>query len=239
MRHVRVLTALAGVVLAVSACGSDDGGSGSSGDAKADPFKGLTAEQILDKATKAAGDAKSVHMKGEIKEDDNAFKIDMAIEEGKGADGTIAAEGQEIALRQVGKTLYIKGGPFAELSPSLKDKWIKTEGSDADEFNDITSMDKVFEDMLKPEGKIEIVAGKEIDGKQTVGLKDAAGSDGKTDDKGILYISKEGQPYPLLIESTGAAGGLSFVEWNESVDVAAPAKGDTVTQKEAQEAAKG
>ena len=238
MRHVRVLTALAGVVLALSACGSGDGDDSSS-ETKSDPFKGLTAQQILDKATKAAGDAKSVHMKGEIKEEDSTFNIDMAIEEGKGADGTISAEGQEIQLRQIGKTLYIKGGPVAELAPSLKDKWIKAEGDSADEFNDITSMDKVFEDMLKPEGKIEIVAGKEIDGKQTVGLKDAAGSDGKTDDKGILYISKEGPAYPLLIESTGTSGGLSFVEWNESIDVKAPAKGDTVTEKEAQEAAKG
>jgi hypothetical protein len=238
MRHVRVLTTLAGVVLALSACGSGDGdGDSGSSDKNADPFKGLTAEQILDKATKAAGDAKSVHMKGEIKEDDSSFKIDMAIEEGKGADGTIAAEGQEIKLLQVGKTLYMKGGPFAELSPDLKDKWIKAEGNDADEFNDITSMDKVFADMLKPEGKIEIVAGKEIGGKQTVGLKDAAGSDGKTDDKGILYISKEGPAYPLLIESTGAGGGLQFIEWNESFDVKAPPKGETVTQKEAQEAA--
>jgi hypothetical protein len=239
MRHVRVLTTLAGVVLALSACGSSDGDGSGSSETKADPFEGLTAEQILDKATKAAGDAKSVHMKGKIKEDESSFEIDMAIEEGKGADGTIAAEGQEIQLRQIGKTLYIKGGPIAELAPKLKDKWIKAEGDSADEFNDITSMDKVFEDMLKPEGKIEIVAGKEVDGKQTVGLKDSAAADGKTDDKGILYISKEGPAYPLLIESTGASGGLSFVEWNESIDVAAPAKGDTVTEKEAQAAAGG
>src|SRR4051794_10447255 len=110
MRHVRVLTALAGVVLAISACGTEDGGSGSSAAPKADPFKGLSAEQILDKATKAAGDAKAVHMKGKIKEDDSTFNIDMAIEEGKGADGTITLEDQTMQLRQVGKTLYIKGG---------------------------------------------------------------------------------------------------------------------------------
>jgi len=237
MRHVRVLTTLAGVVLALSACGSGDGDSGS--DTKADPFEGLTAQQILDKATKAAGDAKSVHMKGEIKEDESKFGIDMAIEEGKGAYGTISLEGQKMELRQIGKSLYLKGGPIAEAAPDFKDKWIKSDDTESQGFNDITSMDKVFDDMLKPEGKLEIVAGKEVDGKQTVGLKDAAATEGKTDDKGILYISKEGPAYPLLIESTGAAGGLQFVEWNESVDVKAPAKGDTVTQKEVDAAIKG
>jgi hypothetical protein len=237
MRHVRVLTTLAGVVLALSACGSGDGDSGSG--SKADPFEGLTAEQILQKATAAAGDAKSVHMKGEIKEEDSNFNIDMAIEEGKGAYGTIQLEGKKMELRQIGKVLYLKGGPIAEAAPDFKDKWIKSDEAGAQGFNDITSMDKVFDDMLKPEGKLEIVAGKEVDGKQTVGLKDGAGTDGKASDKGILYVSKEGPAYPLLIESTGDAGGMRFVEWNESVKVEAPAKGDTVTQKEVDKAIKG
>jgi hypothetical protein len=232
MRHVRVLTTLAGVVLAISACGSGDGEGGSGTAPQADPFKGLSAEQILEKATTAAGDAKSVHLKGDVKEDDQTFAMDMALEEGKGATGFIELEGQKMELRQVGKSLYIKGGPIAELAPDFKDKWIKAEGDDADDFADITTMDKIFEDMLKPDGKLTIVAGKEIDGKQTVGLQDAEGTDGKTSDKGILYISKEGPAYPLLIESTGAEGGLEFIEWNESIEIETPAKGDTVSQKE-------
>src|SRR5436190_39657 len=120
MRHVRVLTTLAGVVLALSACGTGDGDSGSG--TKADPFEGLTAEA----------------------------------------------------------------------APDFKDKWIKSDDTQSQGFNDITSMDKVFDDMLKPEGKLQIVPGKEVDGKQTVGLKDGAATDGKASDKGILYISKEG-----------------------------------------------
>ena len=44
-------------------------------------------------------------------------------------------------------------------------------------------------------------------------------------------------PDRIEVRSTGSAGGLKFIEWNESVDVTAPAKGDTVSQKEVQEAA--
>jgi hypothetical protein len=234
MRHARVLTALAGVVLALSACGQGEGEEGGGSEPAAEAFAGQTPEQILEKASAAAKSAKSVHMKGKITEDGESFTIDMTISDAQGADGNIALGDEKIELKQVGKTMYIKGGPIAALSPKLADKWIKTSAtsSDASQFANLTSMNKVFEEMLDPGGKVTRVDGKDVDGVQTVGLKDNAKSDGKTDEQGILYIAAEGEPYPLLVESTAGAGGLQFLDWNEPVKVTAPPKSQVVDQKD-------
>ena len=231
MRHARVLTVLAGVVLALSGCGEGEGGES---ETTSEAFAGQTPQQILEKASAAAGAAESVHMKGKITEEGESFEVDMTVSNAKGAGGSISLGGEKVELRQIGKTMYVKGGPVASVSPKLADKWIKSSatGEDAAEFSSLTSMDKVFEEMLDPEGSVTRVAGKEIDGVPTVGLKDSAKSDGKTDEQGILYIAAEGEPYPLLVESTAGQGGLQFLDWNEPVKVTAPPKSQVVDSKD-------
>ena len=238
MRHGRVLTVLAGLVLALTACG---GGEGEEGSESSKPFAGQTPQQILEKATAAARSAKSVHMKGDIAEEGESFTIDMSISDAEGAGGSISLGGEKVELRQIGKTMYMKGGPIAQLSPKLADKWVKSSASDGDaaEFSSLTSMDKVFEEMLKPEGSLTLVAGKDVDGVPTVGLKDTSKGDGNSDDKGILYIAAEGEPYPMLVESTAGKGGLQFLDWNEPVEVTAPPKSQVVDQKDVAKEATG
>jgi hypothetical protein len=230
MRHARVLTVLAAVVFALAGCGTEDGGGET---ASAEAFDGQSAQQILEQATAAAKAAKSVHVKGDITEDGDTFTLDMKIGE-TGAGGSISLAGEKVELRQVGTAMYIKGGPVSALDPDLADTWVKVEEGDpgAADFSDLMSMEKIFDEMLEPEGSITKVAGKDVAGTPTVGLQDAEGSDGETDDKGILYIAAEGTAYPLLIESTAGSGGLTFTEWNEPVEVKAPPKGKTVTSKD-------
>jgi hypothetical protein len=232
MRHARVIAALAGVVIALTACGggSDGGSSGSSG-SSAKPFAGDTAQQVLDKAVAAAKGASSVHLKGASKEQGSEFQVDMVLSDKQGAQGTISVAGQNVELRQVGDTMYVKGGPTAQLGPKYADKWLKTKAGSggAADFSTLTSMDTFFGDALKPDGAVTLVDGKEVDGKQTVGLQDSkTGSD-----KGILYIAAEGQPYPLLVTSgASSTDGLHFFEWNKPVTVTAPPADQVVDQSE-------
>jgi hypothetical protein len=236
MRHGRVLTAVAGILLALTACGEGggEGDGGGSSPASKEAFEGQTPQQILDKAIAAAGGAKSVRMVGKFETDGEKFEIDLAISEAQSAGGTIAFEGESIEIRQIGETMYMKGGPFAELSPKLKNKWIKTKAGDegAADFGQLTDMNKVFDEMLGDQKSMSRVDGKDVDGVPTVGLKDNAKSEGNTDDQGILYVAAEGEPYPLLVESVSGDGGLEFTDWNQPVEVKAPPKNQVVDQKD-------
>jgi hypothetical protein len=231
MRHARVIAALAGVVIALTACGdgSDDGSGGGSGSAKTS-FEGDSAQQVLDKALAATKSASSVHLKGSNSEEGSEFELDLVLSDGKGAQGTIGFGGEKVELVQLGDVIYIKGGPTAALGEKFADKWIKSSTKDegAQEFRNLTSIDAFFTEVLKPDGTITRVDGKDVDGKKTVGLQDSKAGD----EQGTLYISADGKAYPLLIATKGQPQGMQFTEWDQPVTIKAPPASKVVDQKD-------
>src|SRR5687767_3828597 len=120
------MTALvAAGMLALAGCGGDEGGSGGSGgdSEKVNTFEGQSATQVLDAAKKAAQDAKSVHMTGEFNEGGSALKIDMLLSDSQGGQGTVSIDGDEMALRQIGEDIWVKGSKevWATMVPGAVD----------------------------------------------------------------------------------------------------------------------
>jgi hypothetical protein len=233
VRFVRMTAVVAAGMLALAGCGGDEGGSGGSGgdSEKVNTFEGQSAAQVLEAAKKAAQDAKSVHMTGEFDEGGSSLKIDMLMSDGQGGQGTVAIDGAEMELRQVGEEIYVKGGKevwatmvpdAAEIAEQLDGKWVHVSKTDsaAQSFSEITSMDQAFEGLLKASGKeITKVAGKDVAGTPTIGLEDK----GETaDDTATLYIATKGPAYPLLVEPKTQKGKITFSEWNSDVKVEAP-----------------
>ena len=107
---------------------------------------------------------------------------------------------------------------------------------DAQQFTSLTDMDKIFDEMLDPGSDLTRVDGKDVEGTPTVGLKDTPKD---KDEQGILYIAAEGEPYPLLIAPNSGPGGLTFLDWNEPVDIEAPPKSQVVDQKDVAKLAGG
>jgi len=238
VRFVRVMAVVAAGALALAGCGGDEDGSGGSGGdaARVNTFEGKTPEQVLEAAKKAAQGAKSVHMTGDLSEGSSSFEIDMVLSDGQGGQGSITIDGDEMALRQVGKDVYVKGSKdvwasmvpgSGEVAGKLDGKWVHVRSSDdaSSRFTEITTMDKAFESLLKPSGKqLEKVAGKDVDGTPTIGLLDKGDSE---DDSATLYIATRGPAYPLLVEPKSQSGKIAFTEWDADVKIEAP-KGSTV-----------
>jgi hypothetical protein len=170
-------------------------------------------------------------MTGSFGEDGSNFKIDMVMSDGRGGQGSITIDGEEMSIRQVGDVLYIKGSETvwssmvpgaAEVASELDGRWVKVGKGDsaAARFEDITSMDKAFEGLLKPSGKqLSKVAGKDVGGTPTIGLLDRGDS---ADEAATLYIAARGPAYPMLVEPKTGEGQVAFTGWGEDVAVEAP-----------------
>jgi hypothetical protein len=230
------LTAIVAVgVLALAGCGGDGDGAGGDGkdaaEQQVNTFEGQTPEQILARAKSAAQDATSVHMTASFGEAGSSFKIDMVMSDAQGGQGSITIDGEEMSIRQVGDVLYIKGSETvwssmvpgaAESASKLDGTWVKVKKGDsaAARFEDITSMDKAFEGLLKPSGKqLSKVEGKDVEGTPTIGLLDRGDSE---DEAATLYIAARGPAYPMLVEPKTGEGQVSFTGWGEDVTVEAP-----------------
>jgi hypothetical protein len=233
VRFVRMTALVAAGMLALAGCGGDEGGSGGSGgdSEKVNTFEGQSATQVLDAAKKAAQDAKSVHMTGEFNEGGSALKIDMLLSDSQGGQGTVSIDGDEMALRQIGEDIWVKGSKevWATMVPGAVDaaekldgKWVHVSKNDtaSKQFAEITSMDQAFEGLLKASGKqITKVKGKDVAGTPTIGLEDKGDTE---DDTATLYIATKGPAYPLLVEPKTQKGKITFSEWNSDVKVEAP-----------------
>jgi hypothetical protein len=235
---MRVAAVVTAGVLALAGCGGDEDSGGGAGDGAGtvNTFEDKTAAQVLGEAKKAAQGAKSVHMTGDLSEGSSSFKIDMLLSDDQGGQGSITIDGDEMALRQVGDVIYVKGSKevwasmvpgAAKVADDLDGAWVRIKAGDdaASRFADITSMDQAFDGLLRESGKtLSKVKGKDVAGTPTIGLLDK----GETaEDAATMYIATRGPAYPLLVEPNTGNGKISFSEWDKDVKVEAPS-GKTV-----------
>jgi len=236
VRLVRVAVVVAAGAIALAGCGGDDGGdegttgAGNAGTQKVNTFEGETPAQILAKSKTAAQDAKSVRMVGDFDEDGGSMKIDMILSDGSGTEGSIDIDGTKMEIRQVGDVIFVKGGEemwssmvpgSPESAEKLAGKWVRIKKGDqaAARFEDIISIDKAFESLLKPnDRKLSKVDGKDVEGTPTIGLVDKTDAD----EQATLYIAARGPAYPLLVEPDNGKGQMAFTDWNQKVSVKAP-----------------
>lgn len=193
----------------------------------------LAPADILSKAQKALGDAKSYHMVGSATQDNQKVNLDLKFS-GKDVTGTIDLGAFKLEIIKIGDDVYLKAPddfwssqvPAAQASTLLaliKGKYVKVDGKSAS-FAELTDNFKP-ENLLKPEGDITKGDTKTIDGTPAIALVDKTGSK--------LYIATTGDPVPLSIEDSASGGGgsIQFKDYNVPVQITAPAASDVFDLK--------
>ncbi|WP_055568485.1 MULTISPECIES: hypothetical protein [Streptomyces] len=213
-----VAVACAAAVIGVTGCSSD-------GDK--DPFDGMSADKIADKASKASKDAGSFTMQGKMEQKGEVSNIKFSVAESGDCKGTMGSPKKGTAeFLASGKTSYVKaddkfwesqgGGSTAEL---LKGRWVKSpnKGESVCNPDDMFKSDKLKN--LKREDDAEVD-----------GTKAAVLTKKKGDETTTFYVAMEGKPYFLKVVNKGSdePGSVTFSDYGKAVDVKAPPASEVV-----------
>ncbi|MGH8836442.1 MAG: hypothetical protein ACRDWG_15815 [Actinomycetes bacterium] len=224
--------------LALVACGGDDDSDTGAPASTTNGVEQLSATEILDKAKAAAVAAGSVHVSGEVVQDEGTFGIDMRFG-ADGSTGTMTFNGAQLELLRVGADVYMKatGDTWNDLTGQqgvgelIADRYVKVPAGD-ESFGDFTSflsLESFIDGVLDPTGELEKGTTTEVRGAQAIGVVDTDKEDG-----GTVYIALTGEPLPLRIQ--GAEGStesaIDFLDWGKAMAVTAPAEGDVVDLSE-------
>lgn len=219
-----LVSALSMTVL--SACGSEDGGLASK-----------SAEEIKDETVDAMRAATSMTLKFNQTGAPGAQETAMELSLTKKGEctGTISVDGANAEILRVGGTSYMKpdtkfwelnaGGPEQAqlIEATVGDRWVEM-GAGQDDFASFCDLDTVLNDMDDDKGdnkeKTEKGDEGEVRGTPTITLIEK--KDGETTN---VHVATEGEPYILKMEIEGGdePGTAEFSEFNETVDVEAPA----------------
>ena len=213
-----------------------------------EPFAGLSADEIGDRAMKATTGASSLRMKGTVQDDQSAgtIRIDMALNKKNECAGTLGMGAQgKTDLIKTGDTVYMKydeaflreqskGESKADVDAAvsmLAGKWTKmsAKGSDAKDIASFCDLNTVLggaEDVGSDGssgGAGDPTATRagtaQVDGTTAAVLKVKDGKDRYT-----MYVATEGKPYLLRLDSTGTdAGSITFSDFEKPVPAQKPA----------------
>ncbi|MET9733097.1 hypothetical protein ABZZ79_21360 [Streptomyces sp. NPDC006458] len=204
-----------------------------------EPFAGLSAGEIADKAFEATTGARSVRVKGDMQDDATGgpLTIDLALDKRGDCAGTLSADGGKTDLIKTGDTVYMrydeaflraqmKGEPEEDVDAAvdmLAGTWTTSaEDSEASEIGDLCDLDTLLgEDADTAGGTSSATRG----GTTTVGGSPALAlqeKDGK--ESATLYVATEGEPYVLRLDNQSAddAGSLLFSDYDKPVAAQKP-----------------
>ena len=221
MKHKKLASIAMGIAVAaaLAGCGDDDGDSSG--------FADESAATIVDEAQKAMASLESVHVDADITSSDSNIKMDLSLSKSGNCEGTVEVEGGTLQVLQVDGTGWFKADDAfwqeqapdqaAELIAAAGDKWVSDPEA---QFTSFCDLDSFLEEIVKPDDddKFEKSGTDEVDG------EDAVAIDGE---KSTAYIATDEPHYILKLESNGdEEGDASFSEFDEDVDVEAPAAED-------------
>lgn len=230
MRGVSTCLVLAAVLFAAGCGGGGAGGSSSSSTGQASGEAAKPANTVVADAAKAATDASSFHMSGQIHSSGKLIGVDLSLVRGKGATGTVTVGGAKVDLVLIGDDGYVRassdfwqryagqaGGPA--LVQMLADKWIKFPGKSA-QLGSLTgplSNKQLFKTLTTSHGKLENKGETTYNGQSVVTIRDVTKNS-------TLYVAATGTPYPVgLVKTAGSdRGTVAFDHWNEPPTLTAP-----------------
>jgi hypothetical protein len=207
--------------------------------APVDPFKGLDADAIADRAVQATKAATSLHMVGDGKADGEQMTLDLALDNKGACTGKIGTKGATADLLQADKIMYMKGdekfwqvtagedGASAEegkaMAELLKGRWMKMSKTNAGELADLCDLNALMKEMDKDKSERKGMtkgADTEVDGRPAVVLTKKK-SNGETL---TMYVAKEGEPFILKTVEAGGEepGTVVFSDYNKPVTATAP-----------------
>ncbi|MFF8374566.1 hypothetical protein ACF07V_00330 [Streptomyces sp. NPDC015661] len=235
-------TVCVAVVAGVTGCSTGD-------DKAADPFAGLTADAIADKAVDTTKAATAFRMNGAGKTDGEEMTVDFAVDDKGNCKGTMQApKGGKAEMLATGGNSYMKGddafwkssggeeGASSDESDSmsalLKGRWMKMPAGAGEDEDNFCDLKKIVKDMDEetPRKGLTREADADVDGKPAAVLTKKDKGESTT-----FYVAKDSaKPYILRVVTTGGddPGTVTLSEFDKPVTVTAPPKGDVVDMEE-------
>jgi len=229
------------LALALAGCGGDDDGDSTTAATAAQtteqsgaPTTAQTTETATDNgiadksaddavraAQEAARAATAVRVVGRI--DD--VGLELSLVRGRGATGTMSQGDTEFELTVVDDEVFLKGSDafYRQIGGDaavqlLSGRWLQVPATD-DDFRSIAQfgdMEILLREALDPDSD-RITAGEvtDVDGQPALPLSSRDGT---------LYVATTGEPLPLqLVGGSDRRGKVTFTDWNEPVELTAPA----------------
>ncbi|WP_329621281.1 hypothetical protein OG357_12975 [Streptomyces sp. NBC_01255] len=236
-------TVCVAVVAGVTGCSQGD-------DKAADPFAGLTADAIADKAVATTKAATSFHMNGKGKTDGQEMTVDFSVDDKGSCKGSMQAGGKGGKAEMIGTggVSYMKGddafwsstagdeGGSAEeagaMATLLKGRWMKMPAGDEgpDAFCDLKTIVKDMDEDTPRKG-LTRGADADVDGTPAATLT----KKGAKDETTTFYVAKDSaKPYILRVVEAGGKepGTVTFTEYDKPVTVTAPPADEVVDMAE-------
>jgi hypothetical protein len=184
------------------------------------------AAEVLADTRAAATSASSAHVSGNIVSSGTVISLDLVLERGKGAKGSVSTSGLQFDLVEIGRTVYIHGSDafYAHFAGSaiaqlLHGKWLKASTSQRRfrALAPLTSIRAIFARVSSRHGKLVSEGKTTYHGQQVVEIRD-------TSDDSKLYVAATGTPYPVALVGgkKNESGTIAFDRWNASVSLTAP-----------------
>lgn len=236
-------TVCVAVVSGVTGCSQGD-------DKAADPFAGLTADAIADKAVATTKAATAFHMNGTGKTDGEEMTVDLSVDSKGSCKGTMQSpKGGKAEMLGTGGVSYMKGddafwssttggeGESPEeagaMTALLKGRWMKMpaggEGG-PDAFCDLKTIVKDMDEETPRKG-LTRGADADVEGTPAVVLT-GKGTKGETT---TFYVAKDAaKPYVLRVVEAGGEepGTVTFSDYEKPVTVTAPPADQVVDMTE-------
>ncbi|MEU1278430.1 hypothetical protein [Streptomyces sp. NPDC005805] len=215
--------------------------------ATAGPFRGLSADQIADRAVAATEQAPSLRMKGEIESGGDLVTVDLAMDSRADCTGRLGVQGGRADVRRLGEVVYMKGddafwraamrsrpsaspddGSGDAVVELVKDRWVKLPAGAVEDLRGLCDLDEMLAG-LKGAGGISsgLTLGRDgaVGGARATTLVKRNGSATVT-----AYVAQEGEPYLLKVVRAGGEepGGVTFSDYGKPVAVTAPPAGEVV-----------
>ena len=182
----------------------------------------LKSAEILARARKATGSARFLRMRGDVKDGDDAFKLDFRFAGKAKATGWFQQGAERVEITRIGKDIYLKGNTAFWKSIGGKGavqlfsgKHLKTTSSNAD-FKDLaafTSRTALFDEAVKAVGTWTKGKTGTIGGSPAVTLTGAPGEE--------ISVATRGEPY-VLVMNGGPGNRIEYLAYEQPVDVRRP-----------------
>ncbi len=210
------------VAAAMTGCGGDDG--------DASGFADEPTEDIVAAAQKAMGDLESVHLAGEVTTEGNTITMDMSLSTTGDCEGELSIDGGALEVLQVGGTGWFKAddafweGQAADQADRIiaaaGDKWVVDSGT---QFTSFCDLDGFLEEIVSSDDDEEY----EKDGTEDV---DGAEAVKITGGDSTAFIAADDPHYILKLAGSGdGEGEITFSEFDEDIEVEAPADDEVVS----------
>lgn len=224
MPKIVLAGAVAGSLVLLTACGGNDFAESSVKEIQAASLEDMKA---LD----------SMRLDGSVNSGGQEISLDIALNTAGDCTGTIGVDEGTAELVKEGDTAWFRpdeafwraqGGPAAQqIIDLVGDKWVVLPADQQQQFAGFCDLDELLaeiEDDDNPDGKVE--GTEDVDGQEAVRVS-------STNDEGDptqVWVATEDPHYILKAEVTGGEepGSFTFSDFNEDINLQAPAEEDTI-----------